>query len=116
MILRIILAIKNPAQQRQLQKLIADEDVLIQTIRKKTDLLEQLSRESCDLVIASLSLVTEPVAGTVTLRSEHQGLTFRPLSSDGTAGPPMPFECRNGVCTLVLPTDTGTHWFLLSAQ
>ncbi len=56
---------------------------------------------------------TEPVAGTIALRSAVQGLRLVPLGSDGSRSNAIPLEARNGTYTIVLPTDRGTHWFML---
>ena len=56
---------------------------------------------------------TEPVAGTIALRSTVQGLRLVPLKNDGSRSTALPLEARSGTYTIVLPTDQGTHWFVL---
>ena len=56
---------------------------------------------------------TEPVAGTITLTSTVKGLRLVPLKSDGSRLSAMVLEARDGTYTIVLPTDKGTHWFVL---
>jgi len=55
--------------------------------------------------------LSEPVAGTVTLRSRHGAMRLIPLAGDGT---PMAAATGRGP-TFPLPIDRGTHWFLLVA-
>jgi hypothetical protein len=57
---------------------------------------------------------TEPVAGTITLTSTVKGLRLVPLAGDGSRLSAVPLEARGGTYTIVvLPTDKGTHWFVL---
>jgi len=67
MIVRIILAIDKIKLQRQLLKLISQHDVIVETVRGKTHLLERISRESSDLIIISQSLIQEPKLNSVNL-------------------------------------------------
>ncbi len=60
--------------------------------------------------------LSEPVAGTVTLTSTVQGLKLYPLRGDGGVMPAIPLRATDGVYTIALPTDKGTHWFGLSAD
>jgi hypothetical protein len=59
---------------------------------------------------------TEPVAGTIVLQSTVKGHRLIPLKSDGTRMSPIPLETRGGKCSVVLPTDKQTHWFLLEEE
>jgi hypothetical protein len=56
---------------------------------------------------------TEPVAGTITLRSAVAGLHLTPLAGDGHRLGPVPLASHDSRYTIVLPTDKGTHWFVL---
>jgi hypothetical protein len=56
---------------------------------------------------------TEPVAGTIALVSTVQGLRLFPLKSDGSRLSAIPLATTGGKYTIVLPTDKGTHWFVL---
>jgi len=67
MIVRVILAIDKIKLQRQLLKLISQHDVIVETVRGKTHLLERISRESSDLIIISQSLIPEPKLNSVNL-------------------------------------------------
>ncbi|MBT3290696.1 MAG: hypothetical protein HN380_25350, partial [Victivallales bacterium] len=53
--------------------------------------------------------LSEPVAGTVAVRSRHGAMQLVPLAGDGT---PMAAVAGQGP-TSTLPIDRGTHWFLL---
>jgi hypothetical protein len=59
--------------------------------------------------------LSEPVAGTVTLTSMVKGLKLVPLKGDGARMDAIPLESRDGTYTIPLPTDKGTHWFMLEA-
>ena len=56
---------------------------------------------------------TEPVAGTITLASTVKGLRLIPLKSDGGKMNPIELTAQSGIYTIILPTDKGTHWFVL---
>ena len=56
---------------------------------------------------------TEPVSGTIALSSTVKRLRLIPLKSEGSRLSAIPLEPRGGTYTIVLPTDKGTHWFLL---
>ena len=56
---------------------------------------------------------TEPVAGTIILASMVKGLRLVPLKSDGSKLAPITLEVQGGRYTIVLPTDKGTHWFVV---
>ena len=53
------------------------------------------------------------MAGTIALSSTVKGLRLVPLRSDGGRMSAIPLEARDGTYTIVLPTDKGTHWFML---
>jgi len=59
---------------------------------------------------------TEPVAGTLALASMVKDMRLFPLKSDGSRMDPVTLEVRGSVYTIVLPTDKGTHWFILEAK
>jgi hypothetical protein len=56
---------------------------------------------------------TEPVTGTITLISSVKDFRLVPLKSDGSKMDPIKLEAQNGVYSIALPTDKGTHWFVL---
>ena len=56
---------------------------------------------------------TEPVAGTIIVTSTAKGLRLVPLASDGSRLAAIPLEARDGTYSIALPTDKGTHWFML---
>ena len=60
--------------------------------------------------------LSEPVAGTITLASEVHGLRLVPLRSDGSTMEPIALESKGGTYSIALPTDKGTHWFLLEGK
>jgi len=60
--------------------------------------------------------LSEPVAGTITLASEVHGLRLVPLRSDGSTMEPIALESKGGAYSIALPTDKGTHWFLLEGK
>ncbi len=57
--------------------------------------------------------LSEPVAGTLTLRSSRTDLKLVPLAADGTELEPVPLPCQDGACVVSLPAPRGTHWFLI---
>lgn len=59
--------------------------------------------------------LSEPVVGTLTIRGRAAGLRLVPLSADGKEGDPVALDARDGAGVVRLPTDKGTHWFLLTA-
>ncbi len=58
-------------------------------------------------------LYSEPVAGTITLKNANAALTLVPLKGDGTEMTPIPVSGSAGTFSFELPTNKGTHWFLL---
>ncbi len=60
--------------------------------------------------------LSEPVAGTITLASEAKGLRLVPLKSDGSTMEPIALRSKGGAYSIALPTDKGTHWFLLEGN
>lgn len=67
MLIRAILVIDKLKLQRQLHKFLLQHDVIVETIREKTRLLERISRESSDLILVSKSLIPEPILDTINL-------------------------------------------------
>ena len=65
MLIRILLAIDKPKLQKNVHTLLSQKDVIVETIGKKTQLLEHIPRENCDLVIISQSLIPKPVFDTL---------------------------------------------------
>jgi DNA-binding NtrC family response regulator len=66
-LIRILLAIDKPKLQKDLHAFFSQRDVIVDTISRKTQLLERISRESCDLVIISQPLIPKPVFDTIHL-------------------------------------------------
>jgi hypothetical protein len=60
-----------------------------------------------------MPLRSEPVAGTIALRSRIAGLKLVPLGPDGTELDAVALPAQSGACTITLPSGKGTHWFLL---
>ena len=67
MLTRVIVAIDKKKLERHVHSLISQHDVMVETINKKSHLLERVSRESSDLIIISQSLIPEPVFDTINL-------------------------------------------------
>lgn len=67
MLIRVLLAIDKPRLQKDLRALLSQKDVIIDTVGKKSHLLECISRENCDLIIISRSFIPKPVFNTITL-------------------------------------------------
>ncbi len=67
MLIRVLLAIDKPKLQKDLQTLLSQQDVIVDTISRKSQLLKRISRENCDLIIISQSLIPEPVFDTINL-------------------------------------------------
>jgi len=59
MLLRVLIAARDPRQSRQLSKLLDSEDVLIAALGKGDNLWERLRREACDLVVLEAALMGE---------------------------------------------------------
>jgi hypothetical protein len=59
---------------------------------------------------------SEPVLGTVTLATEHAGLSLVPLRGDGTRGSARSLTPAEGRVKVELTAAAGTHWFLLQAR
>ena len=70
MLLRIILVADSASHQKRLRKLLAQPDIVIDTVRGRNRLWERISCRSCDLLVVSESVIPEPVLGTVTLFAE----------------------------------------------
>jgi len=56
---------------------------------------------------------TEPVKGTIRLRSAADGLKLVPLGPRGEQLRAQPLKTRRGAVVIPLPPPAGTHWFLL---
>ena len=67
MLIRILLAIDKPKLQKDLQTLLSQHDVIVDTMSRKTQLLEHISRENWDMIIISQSLIPNPVFDTINL-------------------------------------------------
>ena len=67
MLIRVLLAVDKPKLQKNLQTLFSQQDVIVDTINRKAQLLKRISRENCDLVIISQSLIPNPVFDTINL-------------------------------------------------
>ncbi len=67
MLIHVLLAVDKPKLQKNLQTLFSQQDVIIDTISKKNHLLNRISRENCDLLIISKSLIPKPVFDTINL-------------------------------------------------
>jgi DNA-binding NtrC family response regulator len=60
MLARVLLALDDAALQRRLRRLLAQPDVIVETLAHKRDLGPELGRRSGDLSLISRSLVPEP--------------------------------------------------------
>ncbi len=67
MLIRILLVIDKPKLQKKLQTLISEQDIIIDVIRKQSKLLENISRETWDIIIISKSRIPNPVFDTIKL-------------------------------------------------
>ena len=67
MIVRIILALDKPEQQRKLRRALAQADVLVDAVRGRRLLWDHIARQSADVVVVSRSLIPEPVADMIEL-------------------------------------------------
>ena len=57
---------------------------------------------------------SEPVRGTVTLRSKAADFQLVPLKSDGSRQPAISLRHTGGAYEFEIPADQATHWFLLA--
>ena len=60
-----------------------------------------------------MPLLSEPVAGTLTLRSRIAGLKLVPVGPDGAELDAVAIPAQSGAYAIALPAGKGTHWFLL---
>ena len=60
--------------------------------------------------------LSEPVKGTVTLSSGVNWLRLVPLASDGSKMEAVTLRRSGGSYPIEIPTDRGTHWFMIEAQ
>jgi hypothetical protein len=58
-------------------------------------------------------LLSEPVVGTVTLRTATEGLELLALSRDGRVVGRVTPARADGALTIAIPAGRGTHWFVL---
>jgi hypothetical protein len=63
-----------------------------------------------------LPFLTEPVIGTIILRSKVRGLELLALSSHGKVEERVQLQERPEGLTIELPTRRGTHWYVLQAN
>ena len=56
---------------------------------------------------------SEPVAGTLTIKSSAQGLSLVPLAADGMELASVEPRYTDGTYTIALPSGERTHWYLL---
>jgi DNA-binding NtrC family response regulator len=61
MLLRVILAVGDAQLRRRLRQLLSDTDVVIESLRGRKNLWERIARLSSDVVIASESVIPEPL-------------------------------------------------------
>ena len=61
-------------------------------------------------------IVAEPVTGSIAVRSRAGTMTLSPLKGDGTEGPAVPLEKRNGAFTAPLRAEDETLWWVLRAE
>jgi len=62
-----------------------------------------------------MPFLSEPVSGTLTIRSKADGLKLFALAADGARLPTASFSHEKGEYTIRLPDGKGTHWYLLTA-
>ena len=67
MLIRVLLAVDKPKFKKSLLTLFSQQDVIVDTISRRAQLLKRISRENCDLVIISQSLIPQPVFDTINL-------------------------------------------------
>jgi DNA-binding NtrC family response regulator len=60
MLARVILAIDDPSLRREVRQAVGGPDVIVKALRGTVRLWERAARETCDLIVASRSLVPEP--------------------------------------------------------
>lgn len=58
--------------------------------------------------------LSEPVSGTLAVRSRVKGLKLVPLGPDGAELGPVDLAFEDSAYQIALPAEKGTHWFLLS--
>ena len=61
------------------------------------------------------SMLTEPVTGSIWLRTKSKGLQLLALGSDGRVTDRTEPIQRDGTLIVQLPTNRGTHWYLLKS-
>ncbi len=61
MIARILLALNRQNSRRNLKRLLAKPDVIVDFPQKRLNLWEHIGRETCDLVVVERSLIPEPI-------------------------------------------------------
>jgi two-component system response regulator AtoC len=70
MLLRAILAIQEPSLRKRIGGLLPQDEVIVETVETRRRLWERMVRKSCDLVIASKSVIPEPDAHKIRLLRE----------------------------------------------
>jgi hypothetical protein len=63
-----------------------------------------------------LPFLSEPVAGTITLRTKAEGLELLALGPDGRVVGRTSPAVEQGSLTVRLPSGRGTHWYVLKAR
>ncbi|HZW29441.1 MAG TPA: hypothetical protein VFF52_01975 [Isosphaeraceae bacterium] len=63
-----------------------------------------------------LPMLSEPVVGTIALRTTTDGLDLLALGRDGRVVGRMTPTRSAGALTIAIPTGRGTHWFVLKAS
>ncbi len=63
-----------------------------------------------------LPFLSEPVTGTITLRSRAEGLELLALGPDGKVVGRTTPTAEQGALTIRLPSGRGTHWYVLKAR
>jgi len=65
MLIRVLLVMDKSKLQKNVHTLLTQKDVIVETVSKKSQLMERIPRENCDLIIISKSLIPEPVFDTL---------------------------------------------------
>ena len=86
MLIRITLAVSDPALRQQLSKHLARPDILVEIPRVRKDLWERIAREPADVVIISQSLLPTPLQDKMEQLQNHPDSPAVVVLSD-TAGP-----------------------------
>jgi hypothetical protein len=57
--------------------------------------------------------MSEPITGKVSFKSMISGLKITPVNGDGSLQEPIALKYSNGTYSFDIPTDKGTHWFII---